>query len=84
MDDLRKCLNEACLNYKNVFLYTSLDYAKNEWLTISMSDYDMAMAKVANEYPNAFYINLGNYTKEIPHIYDILYEALNNMIKNIY
>lgn len=84
MDDLRKCLNEACLNYKNVFLYTSLDYAKNEWLTISMSDYDMAMAKVANEYPNACYINLGNYTKEIPHIYDILYEALNNMIKNIY
>lgn len=83
-DEMRRCLNEACLNYKNVFLYTSIDYAKNEWLTISMSEYDMAISKVANEYPNVCYINLGNFTKEAPQIYDILYDTLNEMIKKIY
>lgn len=83
MDEMRKCLNETCLKYKNVFLYSSLDYAQNEELTISMAEYDMAMYKVANEYPNTCYINLGNYTKEIPHIYDILYEVVSLMIKNI-
>ena len=84
MDEIRKCLNEACLNYKNVFLYTSLDYAKDEHLITSMVEYDLAMAKVANEYPNTCYINLGNYTKEIPQIYDLLYDTVNIMIERIY
>ncbi|MBR4314832.1 MAG: hypothetical protein IKP66_07990 [Lachnospiraceae bacterium] len=83
-DTLREYLNEACLKHKNVFLYASLDYENSKGLPIESSLYDMAVEDVANEYPNACFINLRNFSKEVPQIYDILYSLMDTMIKNIY
>lgn len=83
-DTLREYLNEACLKHKNIFLYASLDYTTNKGLPIESSLYDMAIEDVANEYVNACFINLRNYSKEVPQIYDMIYSLMDTMIKNIY
>lgn len=83
-DTLREYLNEASLKHKNIFLYASLDYTTNKGLPIESSLYDMAIEDVANEYVNACFINLRNYSKEVPQIYDMIYSLMDTMIKNIY
>jgi hypothetical protein len=83
-DTLRQCLNEASKKFKNVFLYASLDYDENKGLPFNSSLYDKAIEDVANEYSNACFIDLKNYRKESPQIYDTLYSLLDNMIKRIY
>lgn len=83
-DTLRQCLNEASKKIKNVFLYASIDYDKNRGLPYESSLYDMAIEDVANEYPNACFINLRNYSKESPQIYDMLYALMDSMIEKIY
>lgn len=83
-DTLREYLNEACLNNKKVFLYASLDYQKSIGLPIESSVYDKAIEDVANEYPNACFINLRSFKKEVPQIYDMLYSLIDVMIKKIY
>ena len=83
-DVFRECLNEACLRHKNVFLYTTFNYDINKELPKMASEYDTMLDRVAREYPNTCYLNLGNYSKEVPQIYDTLYVLLDNLIKNIY
>lgn len=83
-DTLREYLNEASIKHKNIFLYASLDYKQNRGLPIESSLYDVAVEDVANEYPNACFINLRNFSKEVPQIYDTLYSLMDTMIKNIY
>ena len=82
-DTLRKYLNEASLKHKNIFLYASLDYENNKGLPIESSLYDMAVEDVANEYVNACFINLRNFSKEVPQIYDMIYALMDTMIKKI-
>ena len=82
-DALRECLNEASKRCKNIFLYASIDYDKSRSLPYGSSLYDLAIEDVANEYPNACFINLRNYSKESPQIYDTLYALIDAMIKKI-
>lgn len=82
-DTLRECLNEGCRKHKNVFIYTSFDYNTDMGLPKTISYYDNMLYNVAQEYPNTCYINLGNYSKEVPQIYDLLYSMLDFIITNI-
>ena len=83
-DNLRECLNEACLNYKNVFLTSSLDYTVQTELPIGLSMYDFAVESIADEYPNACYINMRSYQKDQKSYYDTLYSLLGNMVNNMF
>lgn len=82
-DTLRECLNEACIKHKNVFIYPSFNYEINYGLPKTISEYDAVIYRIAHEYPNTCYVSLGNYVKEIPQIYDTLYEILDSMIRAI-
>lgn len=79
-DTLRECLNEACISHKNVFLTSSLDYNMQTDLEIGLSLYDFAVESIADEYPNACYINMRSYQKDQEAYYDILYSLIGTMV----
>ena len=83
-DTLREYFNVSCMNNKRIFVISSVNYNDKTALNISLSEYDMALEDIANEYPNTCYINLRNYEKNNLTFYDNLYTLIDVLISNIY
>ena len=60
-EELRRLFNRACRNDKIVFVHSYMNYGMAKTKNITIRDYDFVLKRVAGEYENAVYIDVGAY-----------------------